>query len=434
MAEIYGTNVIPSDQITVRSGGTVAISAAFETTLGLVGSMDTANGSASPGDVVTVESTSDADTQFGADSELAQQCALAFANNVGTIYAVGVTETNTTESFAGASSGTLGNVPAFDPNVTTHDITAQDTVESTSVTVNIVYDTGSDISTPADANSINLNPVTGEWEADESSDYDITYDYGDYGSAISSVAKKVPRFISVLTENTTVANTLLTEINTYDPDFDFMHGIVGAMPEVGASSYTDAYDDRRLIVVAPSRAYTDSANTNEARTLGAVGGKQAGKALGDSTTYEALNGFADLKTKYTNSELGTLIDNQVYPLRQSGAIQVVKDMTTSTDAKFERIYASEIVDEATQISHNISQSFVGELNTPENRTALAESHRSSYTEFEEDNLLDDHFVAVSVGANDDEVDLDIGLDVVGIMDLIDVTITVGDIITNEGAA
>lgn len=434
MAETYGTNVIPSDQITVRSGGTVAISAAFESTLGLVGSMDTANGSASPGDVVTVESTSDADDSFGADSELAQQVALAFNNGVSTIYAVGVTETNATESFGNAQSGTLGNVPAFDPNVTTKDITAQDTVDAKSVTVNIVYDTGNDISTPSDSNTINLNPVTGEFEADESSDYDITYDHGDYGSAITSVAKKVPRFISVLTENTSVANTLLTEVNSYDQDFDFMHGVVGAMSEVGASGYSDTFDDRRLIVVSPSRAYTDSANTEEVRTTGAVGGKQAGKALGDSTTYESLNGFADLKTQYTNSELGTLIDNQVYPLRQSGAIQVVKDMTTSKDSKFERVYASEIIDEATEISHLISQEFIGRINTADNRTSLAESHRSSYDEFVQDDLLDAYAIGITQGANDDEVDLDIGLNVVGVMDLIDVTITVGDVVQNGGAA
>jgi len=65
MAEIYGTTGIPGDSAEVRSGGTVAISAAFTTTLGLVGGMDTANGSATPGEVTTIESSSDATTAFG---------------------------------------------------------------------------------------------------------------------------------------------------------------------------------------------------------------------------------------------------------------------------------------------------------------------------------------------------------------------------------
>jgi len=360
----------------------------------------------------------------------------ALTNSAGTIYAVPVDETTgNTETFTGSQTGTLADPsgPVFDPNVQPeHEITAQDTVESTSVDVNIVYTSAP--SQPTEANTINLNPVTREWAADESSDYEITYSYGDYSSAVTEVVKKVPRIVAVLTENTSVANDLLTELNSYDTGFDFMHGVVGAMPEVGASSYSDAFDDRRLSVVAPSRAYLDAAETEMARTIGAVGGKQAGKALGDSTTYESLNGFASLNTVYTNSELATLIDSQVYPLQQKGGIKVIKDMTTSTDTRFERVYVSEVVDEATEISHQISQNFIGQANTDDNRTALRESHASSYAEMSDADLLEAYAVSVSKGANDFEVDLDIGLDVIGVMDRIDVTVTVGDVVTNQGAA
>jgi len=434
MVEVYGATGIPSDSIEVRSGGTVAVSAAFETTLGLVGGYDTANGTATEGAVTTVESTADADTEFGADSELAEQSALAFQNGAGTIYAVAVSEITVTGEAAGGQSGTLSNVPVFDPNI--HDeesISATDT-GGTNPTVTIVYD--SPPSTPTDADTVNVNPVTGEFEFDAAAagSYEFDYAYGDYGGAITEVVKEVPRIVTVLTENTSVANDLLTELNTYGTDFDFMHGVVGALPEVDASTYTDPFDDRRLSVVAPSRGYTDAAETNEQRTLGAVGGKQAGKALGDSTTYGGLGGFASLRTAYTNSQLADLVDAQVLPLKQGGGIKIIKDMTTSTDAKFERIYASEIIDEATEISHQISQDFVGDRNTDDNRLALRESHTSSYAEMQNDDLLEAYNVAVSKGANDFEVTVDIGLDVIGIMDLIDVTITVGDVVKNEGAA
>ena len=434
MAEVYGATGIPSDSIEVRSGGTVAVSAAFETTLGLVGGYDAGNGSATEGEVTTVESTADADTSFGADSELAEQSALAFQNGAGTIYAIAVSESTVTGEAAGGQSGTLSNVPVFDPNI--HDeetITAADT-GGTDPTVEIVYD--SPPSTPADADTVNVNPVTGEFEFDAAATgtYEFDYAYGDYSSAVTEVVKEVPRIVTILTENTSVANDLLTELNSYDVDFDFMHGIVGAMPEVDASTYSDALDDRRLSVVAPSRGYTDAAETNEQRTLGAVGGKQAGKALGDSTTYESLGGFASLRTTYTNSQLADLVDAQVLPLKQGGGIKIIKDMTTSTDTKFERIYASEIVDEATEISHQISEDFIGDRNTDDNRLALRESHTSSYAEMQNDELLENYAVQVSKGANDFEVTVDIGLDVIGIMDLIDVTITVGDVVQNEGAA
>jgi len=435
---IFGTTAIPGDSIEVRSGGTVAIGAAFATTVGLVGGMDTNNGSATPGEVVEVASSADAATQFGEDSELKKQVDLVYQNgNISTIYAVAVSETEVTAESAGGTSGSLDDAPLFDPNVNAeHDITASDT-GGDDPTVEVVYD--SPPATPSSADTVNVNPVTGEFEFDTTADgsYEFDYEYGDYSTAIQTLAPKVPRTLAALTESVSVANDLVTELNSAAADFEFMHGQVGGGPEVDPSSYSDAIDERRLSIVVPSRAYTDAANTNEVRTLGATAGLQSGLALGNSSTYESLGGFVDIgrteDERYSNSELGTLIDSQVYPLKQGDRIFVVKDMTTSTDPRFERVYASEIVDEATEISHQISQQFVGELNTESNRFALGESHSTSYQEFVEDDLLDAYSVTVSEGADPDEVDVDIGLDVVDIMDTIDVTITVGDVVTNGGA-
>lgn len=432
---IFGTTDIPSDSIEVRSGSTVEVGVAFARTVGLVGGMDTANGSATTGEVVTVESSSDAAAKFGASSELKEAVDLVLNQTPppNTIYAIPVAETTVTGEATGGATFTTANTPVFDPNI--HDEHTVDVVDTggTNPTTNIVYE--SPPSTPTEADTVNFNPVTGEGEADAAAagTYEIDYVYGDYSSAIAAIAKKVPREVLVGTEATSVGNTLLTEMNNAASDFKFMHGQIGAMPETSASAYSDSFDDRRLSVVAPSRGYTDEASTNEQRTLWATGGKEAGKALGNSTTYESIAGFTELRTSYTNSELGTLVDKQVYPLKQGDRIFVVKDMTTSTDSKFERVYASEIIDEATDISHQISTEFVGDLNIETNRFALGESHASSYEEMEDDNLLDAYTVSVSEGATDSEVDVDIGIDVVNVMDTIDVTITVGDVIQNGGA-
>ncbi|WP_226041171.1 DUF2586 family protein [Natrinema sp. DC36] len=434
MAITYGNTDIPSARVTVRSGGTIAISAAFSNTAGLVGVMDTDNGEATTGETISINSSSDAETQFGETSELTEQVKLAFGNDTSTVYACPVSETEETETFDTVSSGTFSNVPALDPTVQpNHEITAQDTTEGASVTVNIVREEGEDIASPTDANTINLNPNTGEWEADESSTYEITYTHGSYNEAIRGVVSKVPRQVGVCTENNQIVGELGTQLSDYANDFGFMHGAFGLNPEVDSATYTNSYDDRRLIAIAPSRAYLDAANENMVRTVGAVVGKQASKDLGDSTTYETVAGFADLHTKYTNSELGTLIDEQVLTLRQGGGIKIVKDMTTSTDPRFERIFASEITDEATEISHQISQGYVGEANTLTNQKSLGESHDSSYSEMEDDALLDNFDVGVSEGG-DNQVDLDIALDIVDVIDTVDVTITVGDVIRNGGAS
>jgi hypothetical protein len=434
MAEVYGTTgTAPGDSIEVGTGGTVAVSAAFETTVGLVGGYDAANGNATEGEVATIESSSDAQTAFGEDSELKAQVDLAFNNGAGLVYAVPVSETDDTETFTGVSSATLAEAPVFDPRVNEeHTIDITDTSESATVEVNFVDTTPS---SPTDANTANVNPATGEIEFDESSDYEVSYTYGDYQTAIQEVTKKVPRSVGVCTESTSVANDLLTELNTYDTDFDFMHGYVGENVDLGdLNNYSQSFNDRRLIAISAARGYTDEAETNEERTVGAVAGKQSGKPLGDSTTAEYLNGFASIKQSPTNSEGGTLIDAGVYPLQQSGGIKVMKDTTTAEEEKFGRVAWSEIIDEATEISHQISSSFIGDANTEDNRDLLETSHNSSYGELREDDLLDAFFVAVSEGANPNEVAVDIGLDVVDYMDRIDVTITVGDVVINGGAA
>lgn len=436
----YGYNTIPGDEITTKSGGTVEVGVAFDASVALIGGYDAVNGSASANSVHEIESLSEAETKFGADSELHKQVEFAFDNGAATVYAVPVAETSTTESFASVQSGTLSNAPAMDPNVNTeHDITAQDTTAGTSATVNIVY--ASAPSAPSSSNEINLNPVNGEWKADASSSYDITYDYGDYSGAIKSgVLDENPRYPIVLTENQSVASTLDTELGTEADNFDFMRGIVGGMPDTKPADYSDSFDSQRLIVVEAARATKDN---TEYRTTGAVGGKLANNDLGDSATYESLNAetFDSLKGHpQTPSEAGDFIDKQVLPLAELDEIKIVKGITTSTTAKFQRIHKAEVADEGTEISHIIAQDFVGENNTPERRDDFRDRLLLDLRGMANDGLLASsdgtrpYSVKVIGGATDTEVDVTIGMDIVDVMEDIDVDISIGDVITNQGAS
>jgi hypothetical protein len=436
----YGTTAIPSDQITVLSGGTVAVSVAFENSVGVVGGMDTANGTATDGEVVTVNSPTDAATKFGDGSELHEAVQLLFQNGAGTVYALPVAESDTTESFSSTSSGVLNNVPAFDPNVQPeHDITAVDG-GGTTVDVNIVYDEGSDISTPSASDTINLNPVTGEFEADASDTYDITYSYGDYSTtAMESLLDKSPRIVNVLTENEGVANDLATELNARATNFDFMHGVVGASPEISdVPNYSNGVDERRISIAYPSRGYVDAAETEEVRTTPAIAGELAGLPLGLSATNNSIGGFQGIRGELTGpNEAGTLIDAEVMPLLNYPPLTITKDMTTASEPKFERVYAMQVIDEMTELSHIISRNFVGDQNTEANRSNLRRSHENAYIGARDGTppLLDDFEVAVSESPSDpNKVNVNIGLDVVNVMDTIDVTITVGEIIRNGGAA
>ena len=432
VTRVYGTTVIPGDEITVIGGGTIAVSTAFARDIGIVGGMDVEEGTAEPGEVHELRSISVAEGLFGENSELARAVRAAISNGVRTVQAVGVPETEVVnEEFVTSTSGTLANAPVFDPNVhPDHEIVVEDA--GTPLDVEIVYDTP----TAPDAGVVRINPITGDWEASESATYEFTYDYGTYSAAIDDVAARTPRILTVLTESMDVANDLAETLTSRAQDFNFTHGLTGAQPELDPQEYEILMDDPRMSVVAPARAFQDDGLSEQVRTIAAVGGHIASLPLGSSSTYDSLSGLTGLAESFTPSEAGALIDNRVLPVMRDGRILIVKDMTTSSDVRFERVYANEIVDEATELSHLISQQFIGELNTPANRRDLDESHRTAYLEMVEDRppLLDNFAVNVEEGADPNSVNITIGLDVVNVIDTIEVTIVVGDVITNGGAA
>lgn len=435
--KVYGENQLPGDVVTVRSGSTVAISLGFNATLGLIGNMDVSNGSATQGDVEYITDTTDAIDAFGDGSELHRAVEIAFANGVADIQAIGVSESETTESFAASSTGTLSNVPVADPRVAPeHTVTATDTTDSSDVSVTFVYGESSP-STPSDPDTIALNTQTGEWTADTSSDYDITYTYGDYSTAIPKLLDKNIRFACVLTENESIGNDLLSELNSHAQQFDFMRGVIGGMPETLPADYTDAIDEQRMVIVEGARSYAGEADTEEVRTAVAVAGHLTSRPLSESATGEIhgkLDGLVSLNQDLTPGEGADFVsDHQVLPVRRSTNIYIAKDVTTSTDVRFERVFTDEIVDEVALTHHLIAEQFVGSLNFEERRDELEASLDVPLEDMASDNppLLDDFVVNVSKGASDFEVDCEVGLDVIGVMDRINVNITVGDVTTLE---
>lgn len=437
----YGTTAIPSDQINVLSGGTVAVSVAFENSIGLMGGMDTANGSATPGEVTRIRSPSDAQSKYGDGSELHEAAQLAFQQGAGTVYGLPVEETDVSAEVQSTQDGSLDNAPAFDPRVNEeHEITVTDTGAG-SADVNLVDEPPT--SAPSTSEQVDVYPPTGEYYADAApdGDYEFTYSYGTYDSAaMTPLLDESPRIVAVLTESPDVTNTLATELNSRAVDFDFMHGVTGAPVNIDASAYSDNIDERRISLVYPSRAYTDSAETNEERTTAAVGGYLASLALGLSSTNDAIGGFTALKNPLSGpTDAGQARDNGLLPLLDYGGdegIKIVQDMTTSTEPKFERVYAMQVTDEMTEVSHIISRNYVGDQNTEANRQALRRSHENAFIGAENDTpqLLDDFVVTVSENESDpNQVDVDIGIDVVDVMDTVSVTITVGNIVRNGGA-
>lgn len=437
----YGNSVLSGAVIDVLIGDTNAISLAFNSRIGIVGEMDTSGGSATEGSVVDVPSSSDAQTLFGDNSHLHKAVKTAYANGIADIKAIPITETTgTTESFAGTSSGTLTNAPVMDPNVTTnHTISAQDTVEAASVTVNIVYDVGTP-SAPTSSNEMNLNPISGEWAADASSDYDITIDHGDWTSAIQTMAAESDvRGLAAINAAESVSSDLVTELGSRaQNNLDFKFGVSGAMPNISdPSTFTDGIDDFRAIRCAASRGWLDSSQTEEASTAAAVAAKFASQELGGAvggTDKGELAGFDSLRTSYSPTDVSNLHGEQITAVMDNPNIHVEKGLTTSTKTDLDRVFKVEILDEATEVLNQISNQFDQSLNVGENREDLRDQYDTGFSDMESDNLLDDYSLTVTEGSADNEVDVTAGVDLVDAIDTININLSVGDVIRNNGVS
>lgn len=436
----YGTTDIPSDIIDVTASSTVQIGLAFNRTLGLVGGMDTANGSASAGVVQEVSNPTDAANLFGQDSELHNAVQIAVQYPVDTMYAVGLQETTVTDEQQSSATGTLDNSPIFDPNLHGDESITVDDTGGGSLTVQITYESAP--SQPTETDTVKINPLTGEYAADSSpsgANYEFDYTYpSDVTADVDEVLTEHPRSVAVGTETESHGSHLATELEADATSFNFGQGFIGTEPaadpadaDAYASGYSDSLDSRRLSVVGPPRGYTDADETEQERTVWGVAAAVAGKPLGDSLTAESLRGYESLRTDLSTANAGTLIDSQVMPLIDYPPVTVAKDMTTSTTTRFERVFSNQIVDEAVARVHDTSQAFVGELNTAANRRQFNRSLRNQLLDMQNGtpSLLDAFAVNVSEDASvDTEVDVEIGLKVVDTIDTVDVEVAVGDVI------
>jgi len=349
--------------INVRAAGT-NVSVGFNTNVAIVGGYDAASGSATAGNVEYVPDSTSAESLFGIDSELYEAYNLATINGAGEVYAVAVPETSTTESVTASSSMTLSNTPIFDPTVQTeHEITVTDDTDDSDVDVQISY--ADSLSTP-DSGAV-VNPLSGDVAFASSGDYTVAYDYGDYTTAIQNAAAKNVRFVHVLSEATSVKNTLITELEEEATDIRFKRGIAGATPEISSSeisNYSAAADHQRLIEVAPARGNTGD---GEQRTVSAVGGAYASQPLGESLTYDAINGFESLNKEYRPSQARDFTGVTAI----ADTMEIVEGVTTSTDDAFSDVYKVEIVDAVAQGLYQIGRNYAGGPNTQDDRDNLA---------------------------------------------------------------
>jgi hypothetical protein len=444
----YGS--FPGVKVTTRGGGIAGVQVGAEEKLVIFGEGDTANATASVNEPTQIGARGEADTKFGEDSELATAMKDALANGANINYLYGVmleTSAVTAEAFGGTDSGTLANAPIVEDLST---ITVSDTTDGTSSSdadfaLEFTYE--SPPTQPSlegsETDSVVINPLSGEWAADSSSDYEFDYEYQEWGNGFDAADTVLEEgetgIYAALSDAESVASNLSGKVTTLRGQYQMVMGVSGAQPNINSSesppdaqydpaTYSDAIDDDSYFLVAPART-----QDSEKTIVAGVAGLMAGHAIDNPIYNDVLSGFLDLEQKLLKAEADDFRDEQVIPIRQQGSIRVKDNRSTSSATDWERdFWRRRIVDRVILLAKQVGDSTIGRINDERTRNIAETQLFSEIAELVNDRLLKPNdgsetnwFVDVyEDSTNSDQVNIDVGITPYGIAKRIDESITI----------
>lgn len=307
---------------------------------------------------------SDIDRYFGAESELGVQLEAASYNGATRqdLHGVAPEEVSVTEEQVASGSDTLDSAPIIESASDTvvegpdPDATDGSTME---FDVNFVYES-LPTAPSGDAETVNINPHTGEVEAPTDDDYTISYKHLDWDTALEAAAEVITvgevGGIFVASEAASVAETLSGIVDedhesatAIRQDYRLGFGLALAQPNatsedgtamVDPAEYSDNYDNDALFVLGGARldpASTDAQNASDApltsgsaNTPATVAGGVFGKMLGNQMTSPI---YEDTLTGYGDAALAQAYDRDAaQSLRDAGVIPMVDPSRTAADA------------------------------------------------------------------------------------------------------
>lgn len=438
-----GNDTTPGTVITMESNVSTGVNVGAPGDLVLVGQADLSSGTASANTPEQVSTPVQARKLFGDGSMLTNNIVDALSEGAYPVYAIAPEQKSVTDedlSSLSDDSGTLNEAPLIED---AEEIVF--TINSTTKTTVLVYDEDPTNKTP-DTDEALVNPVTGKYQLDETAGNtgdSVDYEWFDYPPAFEAITdasmgseklRDIVDFIFSLNENSDVVNDLQTTVNELEGQRAFTIGIAGAgSPYItDTSSYSNSFTTSRMQLYYPSR------NDDNESIMGSIAGLRARLGMNASPMYKTLVTQEDLQFTISTTDEANLIGEKVNPIRdQSRGALIVDDLTTvdPTTNSDERNYTqglSRIIgDYVTEYADTNSQTFIGELHTPEARNALEGVIQKELVAL----LASDALLAWSL--NVDKVDsqtasLDIGFKTVEPLRNIEITTTAGAVQPSGG--
>jgi len=481
----YGS--FPGVRVTTQSGGISSIAIGSEEKLVLFGeadySLDTSGSSDElvvEGDDATLDVSAaepeqinarrEANSKFGDGTELAEGMKEALANggNIDFLYGVAVGRDFVEAETQSTQSGTLDNFPIVEntggsvsssnDNINDQGITVTDTTDG-SMTVELRYNGAP--AQPSDADTIFVNPLTGEFAADAapSGDYEFDYTYNEYSSAFS--AEPVRNIVNedetgvyvAFSDSDSVSSSLQSEVSTLRDNYQLVNAISVAEPndnQLIDAANTDnenggadaRYDTSNYATANQSVSaeyyykFAPGREEDVVKTIGGgVGGLFAGNPISDPIYNEELTGYQSLEQSLSKSDADNLRDEDIIPIRSGGGIRVQGNRATNystNDTVAADFWTRRITDRVILIGKQVGDAIIGRINDEETRSQAERLISAEMRQLVQDRLIRGNTDAetnwiVDVyedSTNDDEVNIDISFSPYGIVKRVDETITV----------
>jgi len=484
MVTSYGS--FPGVKVGVAGGGITAVSVGGEENLLIFGEASYQNdGDFSPGDgnpdpliaeaagsvnePIQINARREADVAFGSDSELANGMRQALANgaNIDFMSGVAPARENVVDEVHSTQTGTLTNAPLYEEDVADESnietiVVVDDDDPGTELEVRYSYD--DDLTAPGDAPAdsdpavpeiVAVNPLTGEYIADQSPVGDLlfSYKYLDWQAAfdsepVTNVVNEDETGIYVsLSDSDAVSVIAEAAAGVRRNEFQLINAISGAQPNSSkliessngdyvrrnarfdTANYSQgSVNSDYYFKLAPVRL-PDSPKT----IMGGVAGLFAGNPISDPIFNDAISGFSELEQQLTKTAADDLRDARAIPVKQAGSIRVKDNISTSTETDWQRdFFRRRIADRVVLIGKTVGDLIVGRINDQQTRDTAQRLIRRELRELSNDGLIrpnageeQNFFVDVfESSTNPDEVKIDIGFTPFGIVKRIDETITI----------
>lgn len=452
------------------------------------GEADPIDGDASAEDPRQINARREAEVLFGEDSKLARGMREALANgaNINFLFAVAPKRRNVVDEVSATSTGTLDNSPIYEENVSNEDtienivvreFDGEDDLVATSdeeeadaesvpeIDLQYRYDGEPAAPTPETGRAVFVNPLTGQFAADEEPDgeYTVDYKYLDWASTLDSkgveqvVTEDETGIFVPLTDADSVSVSAQGTASVLRGDYQLVNVISGAEPNdnqivtVNGEDLDADFDNyQRTDARYDTADYEESGNQSvdadyyykvapsrhedeKRHFLGAVGGLFAGNSISDPVYNEPLTGITGVEQSFTRTDANNMRDNNIIPIRQNGSIRVKDNTSTSTEDDWERdFWRRRIADRVILIAKQIGESIIGRINDEDTRSSAQRLIEAELRQLVNDRLLranteqeTNWFVDVyESSTNPDEVNIDIGFTPLGIVKRVDVSITI----------